>query len=210
MEVSSAMRERRSIRSFRSEQVDRATIREILDEARWAPSWANAQDWSVTVVRGLALHELKADLKARVESHEPPQADIPMPRSWPDHIKARMMFKSMPEGSAEGMRTSSLWDIYGAPCLLLFAIDERLSPEYACFDAGLLVQNICLAATDRGLGTCVMAMSVAWPEALRKVAPADGQRFIVGVALGLPDADQAVNTIHRERVYIDEFVSWVE
>jgi nitroreductase len=51
MGVSEAIRERRSIRAFLSDEVPDGTVTAILDEARWAPSWANAQAWDVFVLR---------------------------------------------------------------------------------------------------------------------------------------------------------------
>ena len=35
-------------------------VREILDEARWSPSWANTQAWNIYVVSGETLQALKS------------------------------------------------------------------------------------------------------------------------------------------------------
>jgi nitroreductase len=100
--------------------------------------------------------------------------------------------------------------MYGAPCLLVFAIDDGLVENYACFDAGLLAENVCLAAYDAGLGTIVMAMGVRYPEVLHEFLPgSSAKRFVVGVALGHPKKDAPVNDIPRERADIDEIVTWV-
>ena len=40
MDIEKAVKERRSIRMFKPEEVPQEIIREILDKARWAPSWA--------------------------------------------------------------------------------------------------------------------------------------------------------------------------
>jgi nitroreductase len=94
--------------------------------------------------------------------------------------------------------------------MVFFAIDERLQCEYACFDAGLLVQTFCLAAHAKGLGTCIMAMAVAYPDVLHELLPqARDQRFVVGVALGVPDREAPVNRFERQRAGLDEWVSWM-
>ena len=37
------IKERRSIRKFKNEKVDRELMKEIVDIAKWAPSWVNYQ-----------------------------------------------------------------------------------------------------------------------------------------------------------------------
>lgn len=41
--IQDALVNRRSIRNFSSKPVSEETIRDIVKDARWAPSWANAQ-----------------------------------------------------------------------------------------------------------------------------------------------------------------------
>jgi nitroreductase len=61
MEVSEAIRTQRAVRSFADRPVNRATLQEILDAARRAPSSMNEQRWAFVVVteRG-RLRELAA------------------------------------------------------------------------------------------------------------------------------------------------------
>jgi nitroreductase len=213
MELTDVMRERRSIRAFLPDPVPRDTILEILDEARWAPSWANAQDWEAFAVTGSALGLLKDGLKEAAEARKPPAPDIPMPLmdSWPAEFLARMTYqRPSPDAPPAPPQRPGLWDGYGAPCLLLFTADERLMTDYACFDAGLLVENVCLAAAARGLGTCIMAMLVRWPGVLREVVPAQGKRFVIAVALGTPDPASELNTTERVRVDLGELVHFVD
>jgi nitroreductase len=47
MTVTEAVRRRRSIRAFLPTPVAEATLREVLDTARWAPSGSNVQAWKV-------------------------------------------------------------------------------------------------------------------------------------------------------------------
>ena len=52
MNVSDAIRQRRSIRDFLPRAVDEQTLREVLDVARWAPSGGNIQAWRMIAVAG--------------------------------------------------------------------------------------------------------------------------------------------------------------
>ena len=45
MELAAAIKGRRSIRKFQAQDVPKSLITEILEEARWSPSWGNTQPW---------------------------------------------------------------------------------------------------------------------------------------------------------------------
>ena len=50
MEVTEAIRNRKSTRAFLPKPVDKKLIKDILECARWAPSGVNSQPWQVAVV----------------------------------------------------------------------------------------------------------------------------------------------------------------
>lgn len=214
MKVSEAIRDRRSVRAFLPDDVPIDVINRILDQARWAPSWANAQGWDVFVVKGGALARVKSMLTARFAAEAAPVPDIRMPQrgEWPDHIQERMTYRRPAPGAApQPPMRPGLADVYGAPCLLLFAVHEQLAVEYACFDSGLLVENVCLLAHEQGLGTCIMAMAVRFGDALHELLPqAEGRRFVVGVAIGHPDPDSEFNRAERERCPLGEIATFVD
>ncbi len=213
MDLEAAVFGRRSIRKFTDEPVTEEMVRDILDLARWAPSWANTQSWSVFAVMGETLEKIKAAYRQRKCAKADRHFEIARPRpDWPPEMAARtkQLVEARTGSSDAAVPAPATEDFFGAPCLLLFAIDERLQPEYACFDTGLLVQTVCLAAHGRGLGTCIMAMAVGYPDVLHELVPgATGKRFVVGVALGVPDRDSAINRFERQRADIGEWVSFV-
>ena len=45
METRDAILQRRSIRKFLAKSVPEETIKEIIADALWAPSWGNTQPW---------------------------------------------------------------------------------------------------------------------------------------------------------------------
>jgi nitroreductase len=211
METRSALLGRRSIRSFLPQPIGDDVIRDILDQARWAPSWGNSQAWNVYVLTGEPLQKVKDEYMRKMREGEEQPTDLEMPSrdKWPPNILARMNL-TRPGETWSPPPGPSIWEMYGAPCLLVFAIDDGLVENYACFDAGLLAENVCLAAYDAGLGTIVMAMGVRYPEVLHEFLPgSSAKRFVVGVALGHPTKDAPVNDIPRERADIDEIVTWV-
>jgi nitroreductase len=211
MQTKDAMRGRRSVRAFAPEPIDDDVIRAILDDARWAPSWGNSQEWNVYVITGDPLARLKAEYLRRIREGEESPTDLRMPSrdQWPERMLQRMNLTA-PGETFRPPPGPSIWEIYGAPCLLVLAIDDGLVPEYACFDAGLLVENVCLAAHDAGLATVVMAMGVRYPDVLREILPNAGtKRFVIGVALGHAAQDAEAAAPPRRRAELDEIVTWV-
>lgn len=217
MQVSLAIRERRSCRAFLPEPVSARTVQQIMDLAKWAPSWANTQAWDVFVVQGAALEQLRSAFELLGEHQVPGTSDLALPSSaWPEHLSSRVdaLAPTAEFAGAVPLNTRvggpSIWSFYGAPCLVLFAIDSRLDVTYAAFDTGLLVQTFCLAAEDRGYSTCIMATAVQHADVLHEAIPeAAGKRFVVGVALGLADHTAVVNRGERDRVETDELVTFI-
>jgi nitroreductase len=216
MDLETAIRQRRSVRQYLAEPLPEETIRELLDTARWAPSWANTQHWSVLVVTGETLAKIRSAYRDRAERKIERHFDIPPHKpDWPPHLRARteqlIAARSAATGQTPVYPSPMPTDFFGAPCLVFFAVDERLGCEYACFDTGLLVQTFCLAAQGKGLGTCIMAMAVAYPDVLHELLPqARGRRFVVGVTLGVPDPQAPVNRFERQRAGLEELVSWLK
>ena len=59
------LRRLRAVREFTAEPVDEATIREILEVARWSASGGNRQPWQVVVVRDPAVKQKLGDWGAK-------------------------------------------------------------------------------------------------------------------------------------------------
>jgi nitroreductase len=211
METRDAILGRKSTRAFLPDAIDEGVIRTILDEARWAPSWGNSQDCSIYVITGDALKSVKAEYVRRIREGEESPTDFPMPfrEQWPAYMQERMNL-TKPGETFRPPPGPSIWEMYGAPCLLAFAVDDGLASEYACFDAGALVENVCIAAHDVGLATVIMAVAVRHPDVLRSMIPeAANKRFVVGVALGLAMRESPATEVERKRADLDDIVTWV-
>ena len=58
MKLDEAIRQRKSVRAFKSEPVPKEVLSEILSAAQRAPSWANTQPWEFVVATGDKLAEI--------------------------------------------------------------------------------------------------------------------------------------------------------
>ena len=219
MEFDEVIRGRRSIRAYKPDPVPEAVVREILDEAHWAPSWRNTQAWDIWVVTGRALERFKEEFRGAAERNEPPEPDLVPTLEWPAMCSARTTalmrsraatLEAAGEPSDPAAALARMGDLFGAPCLLVFGFDDCLAEAYAGFDVGMLVQSVCLAAYSKGLGTCIVATIVRYPRILRALLPgAESKRFVISVTLGSPDLQAAANTFQRSRAPLEELVTWV-
>ena len=78
MDIIEAIHQRKSIRAFESKPVPREILKDIMELALRAPSWANTQPWEFSIVSGKKLEEIKQAYLARAE--EPPTLDLPPPQ----------------------------------------------------------------------------------------------------------------------------------
>ena len=62
MDTIKTIRERRSIRKYKSDPVDEEKLHTILQAGRWAPSASNKQPWHFIVIRDKDMRERLADI----------------------------------------------------------------------------------------------------------------------------------------------------
>jgi nitroreductase len=219
MEIFQAVTTRRSIRQFKPEPVPEPLLREILEAARWSPSWGNTQPWEVSVVTGAALDRFKKANRQRLQDGVSPEPDTPMPETWPEPLKQRygnvgkqvLTALAIPREDKEARQryAEDMFALFNAPSLLLFCVDKGIPREYAMLDTGAIMQTVCLLAHARGLGSCILAASVRYPALIREIVPIPATKaVIVGVAVGYPDGDTPINQFTRERASVNEFTLW--
>lgn len=220
MDIEAAVSGRRSIRKFLPKDIPHEVIREILDTARWSPSWGNTQSWHLHVITGEPLARFKKANQRMLSDDIPATPDIPMPESWPEACRlryndmGRRLYDSLGiarrDTDARHQLRLKMAHLFDAPCLIVPTIHRENAVEYAMLDIGLIVQNLCLLAHAQGLGTLIMAAAVQYPDLIRKIAaiPED-RRIVVGIALGYPDLDYDLNNFERKRAELEEFVYWI-
>jgi len=221
MQTRSSVKKRRTIRSFLPDPVSGDVIRELISEARWAPSWGNTQPWEFMIVNGSAMENLKNKNRDALVSGVKPHPEIQMPEKFPEIHSSRykdvgksvLTSLSIPRRDLEARMEyyGDMFHLFNAPALLLVLLDRNLLLEYTMLDVGLFLQTFMLLACDRGLGTASLAASVNYPDVLREHLPIPEDKTIaIGVAVGWPDMDAPVNRFERKRAPIDEVTTWVE
>jgi len=220
MELQEAILGRRSIRQFLPEPVSDELIKELIAKSLWSPSWGNTQPWEIVVGTGESLAEFKRKNREAFLQGRTSTTDVPMPQVWPDRNKLRykelgksvLGSLSIPREDQQARMDHFAWmfTLFEAPAVVIFILDKTLLLEYAMLDIGLILQTFCLLAHDKGLGTCILAASVMYPEIAREVfSIPETKRLVMGAALGWPDTEARVNSFQRNRGKLEEFVSWV-
>ena len=223
MEIVEAIHHRKSIRAFKPKSVPQEILKEIMELALRAPSWANTQPWEFAVVSGRKLEEIRGAFVERVE--EPPNPDIPRPREFPEpydtrrRVLGRKVFE-LKGISREDKEKRRWWQLQGlrlfeAPCVIYIYIDRSFYLQgdglniWPIFDCGLVAENIMLLATKYGLGTIAQIQAVGHPGVLRKVLGIpDSKLIVVGLAIGYPDWDDPINQLRSEREPLDNVSTW--
>ena len=76
MDFQALVHSRRSVRGFRNEAVPKAVIREIIEDAKRAPSSMNSQPWHVHVLTGEPLEQVRRRNMEEMAAGKPSKRDI--------------------------------------------------------------------------------------------------------------------------------------
>lgn len=166
MNTTDCIKTRRSIRNYKEEQLPQDVINEVVELARYAPSWKNTQIARYYVVQS-------PELKQKIA-----------------------------ESCVMGF-TYNTGTLTKAPALVVLAYVEKRSgferdgscttskgSDWEMFDAGIAAQTFCLAANEKGLGTCIMGIfdDAAVAEA---ISLPEGQKVGALIAIGYPAEEPA-------------------
>ena len=174
---------RRSVRAYTDEPLDTATIRSLLDAAVQAPTAMHAEPWAFVVVQDRAALKRYSDLAKGTWGKEAINyRDLHAPGDA--GLAARF---------AERIADPAFCIFYDAGTLIVICANAH--GGFAVADCWLAAENLMLAASAMGLGTCCIGSAVpvlstsdvraelGIPDGVTPIAP-----IIVGVPRGTPEA----------------------
>jgi nitroreductase len=220
MDVVQAIKERKSIRAFKPDQVPLDLLKKILEDAMRAPSWANTQPWEFAVATGERLKAIQdAFVKRGAIGMQNLQSEVARPYDFPEPYASRIKKMQIKERrgrttelNPEEMKERMLINFrnYGATtCIYLMMDKSYLQQEkginvWGMYDSGSVVQNIMLLAVNYELGTIAQAMAVVYPDIIHKELGIPEDKLVaLGIAIGYPDWDNEVNEDFRDREPLD-------
>ncbi|THB63047.1 MAG: nitroreductase [Desulfovibrio sp.] len=182
MDAVEMIQNRRSIRKYRNEKVDRQTMQEIIDIARWAPSWANFQIARYTLVDDEAVIAKLAT----------------------DGVKG-FVYNVKTLENAKGVAVLSF--VKGKSGKLDLEKDEYATSKanvWEVFDAGIACQTFCLAAHTKGVGTCIFG--VIDEQSISEIVGLPEEETVAAlIVYGYPD-EQPPATKRKDTADIMRFV----
>ena len=163
-ETLKVIKNRRSIKQYKAEQIPDADLQQIMEAAIYAPNARNAQTWHFTVIQNKEMLDRIVDIiKENIMN-----SDI-------EFLKGR--------ASEPGYNT-----FHHAPTIVIVTGDEK--DKFRDVSGGAAAENIALAAKSLNIGSCVMTS----PELLfasqkgnalkKELGIPDGCTHVCVVALG--------------------------
>lgn len=155
---------RRSVRAYKDTPVEREKLQLLAECGVKAPSAMNRQEWELRIVDS---------------------------KEWIDACTADYLKAVEGTDKAKYMLTPTFKNIFrNAPAVIFVAAPEG---EFSDVNIGMLGENIMLAATELGLGTCCLGsvlFTFAEPEMGKYVESlnfSEGYRLRYALAVGYPD-----------------------
>lgn len=220
MDAIECIKTRMSIRKFKPEPVSKEVLLEVINTAKWSPSYKNSQPWQVVILSGHKKESLSRMLIGLLENGTEPFPDLPAPTSWPAAEAARIdhLFKKRVEATGVDLSDPEIvkkakianFSFYGAPHAIYLFQDASLS-AWSLFDLGLFAQSLMLAARANGLGTVPQAFATDYAQDVKKfLSIPETKRLVLGLSIGYPDMESPVNAFRTDRAETDEIVKWIE
>jgi len=206
------IKERRSIRQWKKQEVPEELLKKAVELATWAPNGGNYQGWRFVVAKNKAVIEKMADA---VQSVADKMASWPEAKSWEEDIKRYQKHASFFRNAPVciGVFTGE----YQSPMEKLLVARESMDPEAKKVlgfrkSAPTVVQSVAAAVTTMLLVFHQMGLGAVWLvsplqakkeiETILKVPPT--MALVCLIAVGYPDESP-----QKDRKPVDQVLEFV-
>jgi len=164
-DLSSAIKERRSIRKYQTKAVPQEIVEEVFVAAGWAPSAHNAQVWRFVVLDDPAVKVQLAEAMAEAWA-----ADMAKENREIDDKTRKLRVERFASAPVLILACITM------DGMIKFSDPERqiVERDLAVESLGAALQNLLLAATEKGLGACWFCAPAFCKDTVRKVLKIPG------------------------------------
>jgi nitroreductase len=220
MKVSEALKTRITCRAFLDKPVPEATVKQILEEAKYAPSGGNLQPWHAYAITGDRLKEFLAIIAEKQKANPFGDGDTEYdiyPKGLTDPYKARR-FKcgedmyatiGVPREDKEGRMKQFMrnFNFFDAPVAMFFAIDRQMGLGQWS-DLGMFIQSLMLVAREHGLHTAPQEAWAIWHKTVSEfLGMPEELMLFCGLGLGYMDESAPINHLRTDRAPLEEFAT---
>ncbi len=187
----------------------------VFDSAQRAPSNCNTQPWLVHVASGETLAQLRETLPKAFLAGEL-SLDYPYDGIYDGVYKERQYGAAQALYSAVGIERGDKaarhevfmrnFTFFDAPHVAFLFLPEPFGIREAA-DLGMYAQNLMLALTAHGLGSCPQTSLGFLANPIREAMGVEASnKLLFGLSFGYPDPDAAANTCNTERAGLADCV----
>ena len=176
METLKAIYSRRSVRKYTNQEVSKELITELLEAATWAPSSTNLQPWYFVAITN------ESDKKFILEVMQ--KVALSMKAELEERFKAYPQVVAQTLSFTKSLGQASVYILVFEQCDYGEIKQNAITQSIAA-----AMQNFCLAAASKELGTCWMCAPVNagfGVEFREKFAPNKG-KMVAMLTLGYPN-----------------------
>lgn len=217
MNVSEAIRTRKTCRAFLKKPVSKEVIVEILEKALRAPSGGNLQPWRVYVVTGTTMKEILDGVKEGKQEYQGSEYKVYPPKLKEPYRTRRyelgeQLYELVNVPREDKKTRLKYWarnyEFFGAPVGMFFTM-ERIMQEGQWADLGMFMQSIMLLAREHGLHTAPQEAWADWTPLVVKVLNIpDNEMLFCGLSIGYEDVSHPLSKLRSNRAPLSEIASF--
>ena len=187
METKKAIELRRSIRKFKNEDIKKSVLEDILNCGRLAPSAKNRQPWFFVVLKQ-EIKDKVADLMIEYTNNNDESKEVKKLNSPSSVLPTANVIKEVPVLVLIFKEKDDNW-----------TIGDNLS-------IGACVENMCLRATELGIGSLWIRDIVYVAEEVAEMLHHSVLELNCAVSFGIPNQ----NPLPRPRKELESILEWYE
>lgn len=217
MNVSEAVKLRKSIRSFLSTPVSNQLIKNILAQASRSPSGGNLQPWKIFIINNQSMNDF-LQFQQKWTKPETPPYEIYPPKLKEPYRTSRFELGEQMYGllgiprenkSARISQVMRNFEFFGAPCAFFCFVDKQMGPPQWS-DLGMFLQTFMLLAQEAGLDTCAQeAWSMKHDSVSAFVKAEEDDILFCGMSIGYKNKDAIINSLDSERRPLDTWAKFL-
>ncbi len=212
MDFLETMKKRHSVRDFKSDEISKETLKNIIEIAELSPSWENSQPWNVYIATGETLTKIREEWIEENNKKIKGSADMnPGHRTNYSERGQKNMADFMDAiGKFNNDEDLEYFNhaqhvLFNAPAVVYLTLPKNHT-KWSIYDLGGFGMSLMLAATYNNVDSIPAYELVKYPYILRDNLPIpEDEDIIMGIALGL-ESDEKINTYESPRLKLDEIL----